>query len=90
MDQSNSNSAPKKRKRKKKFSFLKLIGGLFLTILTIGVVGVFTLYLFLQIFMTYINTSIVPTVNVTVEELTMAEASTIYYQDSATGKWEEG
>ena len=88
MDQSNSNSAPKKRKRKKKFSFLKLIGGLFLTILTIGVVGVFTLYLFLQIFMTYINTSIVPTVNVTVEELTMAEASTIYYQDSATGKWE--
>ena len=84
-----ANNAPKKRKkRKKKFSFLKLIGGLFLTIFTIGVVGVFTLYLFLQIFMTYINTSVVPTVNVTVEELTMSEASTIYYKNSITGEWE--
>ena len=90
MEQANNNGTPKskRRKRKKRFSFLKLIGGLFLTIFTIGVVGVFTLYLFLQIFMTYINTSIVPTVNVTVEELTMAEASTIYYQNNITGEWE--
>lgn len=87
MEQTNNNGAPKRRKKKKKFSFLKLIGGFFLAIFTVGVIGVFTLYLFLQIFMTYINTSVVPTVDVTVEELTMAEASTIYYQDSATGQW---
>ena len=89
MEQSNNTGAPKpkRRRRKRRFSFLRLIGGLFLTIFTIGVVGIFTLYLFLQIFMNYINTSIVPTVNVTVEELTMAEASTIYYQDNATGEW---
>lgn len=84
----NGASKPRHRQRKKKFSLLKLIGGFFLTLFTIAVIGVFTLYLFLQIFMTYINTSIVPTVNVTVEELTMAEASTIYYQNSATGEWE--
>lgn len=88
MEQTNSNGAPKRRKKKKKFSFLRLIGRFFLALFTLGVIGVFTLYLFLQIFMTYINTSIVPTVNVTVEELTMAEASTIYYQNSATGEWE--
>lgn len=88
MEQSNNNGAPKKRKKKKsRFGFLKFIGGFFLTIFTIGVIGVFTLYLFLQIFMTYINTSVVPTVDVSVEELTMAEASTIYYQDNATGEW---
>ena len=90
MEHPNNSGAPKpkNKKRKKRFSFLKLIGGLFLTVFTIGVVGVFTLYLFLQIFMTYINTSVVPTVNVTVEELTMAEASTIYYKNSTTGEWE--
>ena len=88
MEKPNNNGAPKKpKKKKKKFGFLKFIGGFFLTIFTLGVIGVFTLYLFLQIFMTYINTSVVPTVNVTVEELTMAEASTIYYQDKTTGQW---
>ena len=88
MEQPNNTGKPKRKKRKKRFLFLRIIGGFLLTLFTIGVVGVFTLYLFLQIFMTYINTSVVPTVNVTVEELTMAEASTIYYKNSATGEWE--
>ena len=88
MEQPNNNGAPKKhKKKKKKFGFFRVLGGFFLTLFTLGVIGVFTLYLFLQIFMTYINTSVVPTVNVTVEELTMAEASTIYYQDKTTGEW---
>ena len=82
-----NNGNPQKRRKKKSFSFLKLIGGFFLTIFTIGVVGLLTLYLFLQIFMTYINTSVVPTVDVSVEELTMSEASTIHYLDKATGEW---
>ena len=82
-----NNGNPKKRRKKKGFSFLKLIGGFFLTIFTIGVIGLLTLYLFLQIFMTYINTSVVPTVDVSVEELTMSEASTIHYLDKATGEW---
>ena len=89
MDYTNSNggSENRRKKKKKRFSFLKLIGWIFLSIFTIGVIGVFTTYLFLQVFLTYINTSIVPTVDVTVEELTMREASTIYYQDNATGEW---
>ena len=78
---------PKKRRVNIGLVILKVIGGFFLTLFTIGVIGVLTLYLFMQIFMTYINTSVVPTVDVSVEELTMSEASTIYYMDDATGEW---
>ncbi len=82
-----NNGGSKRRKKNKRFSVLRLFGGIFLTLFTIGVIGVLTTYLFLQVFMTYINTSVVPTVNVSVDELTMSEASTIYYQDKSTGEW---
>ena len=92
MDRRKANDSPKPKKPKKKFRLgiflLKLIGKLFLTLFTLGVVGLLTLYLFLQIFLTYIDTNVAPGVNVTVDELTMLEASTIYYRNSSTGEWE--
>lgn len=87
MEHVNNGSSPRRRKKKGGLIILKLIGGFFLTLFTIGVVGLLTFYLFMQIFMTYINTSVVPTVDVSVEELTMSEASTIWYMDDATGQW---
>ena len=90
MERTHPAGSPKPRKKKKKkFSFLRLIGNCFLGLFTIGAVGIFTLYLFMQIFMTYINTNVVPAVNVTIEELTMMEASRIFYLNSSTGEWEE-
>ncbi len=76
-----------RKKKKKKFSVWRIIGKIFLTLFTLCVIGVLTFAIFFQIFMTYINTTVVPTLDVTVEELTMSEASTIYYQDNATGEW---
>ena len=87
MEHTNPKGSPKPQK-KKKFSILRLIGGFFLTLFTLCVIGLFTLYLFLQIFLTYIGTNVAPGVNVTVDELTMLEASTIYYKNNATGEWE--
>lgn len=86
MEHTNNSGAENRRpKKKKRFFFLKLIGGFFLTLFTIASIGLLTFYLFFQIFMTYINTSVIPTVDVSVEELTMSEASTIYYEDN--GEW---
>ena len=70
-----------RKKKKKKFSVWRIIGKIFLTLFTLCVIGVLTFAIFFQIFMTYINTTVVPTLDVTVEELTMSEASTIYSRD---------
>ena len=75
------------RKKKKKGRAGRIIGRIFLVLFTLCVIGVLTAAIFFKIFMTYVNTSLVPTLDVTVEQLTMSEASTIYYQDNATGEW---
>ena len=43
MERMNNGGSEKRRKKKKRFSFLKLIGGFFLTLFTIGVIGLLTL-----------------------------------------------
>ena len=93
MDNARNNSrgqapgAGSPKNKKKKRSVGRIIGKIFLTLFTLCVIGVLTFYLFFQIFMQYVNTTVVPDVGVTVEELTMSEASTIYVQDNATGEW---
>ena len=95
MDNARNNSrgqapgAGSSKKKKKKRSVGRIIGKIFLTLFTLCVIGVLTFYLFFQIFMQYVNTTVVPDVGVTVEELTMSEASIIYVQDNATGEWVE-
>ena len=83
-----SGGAGSPKKKKKKRGVGRIIGWIFLTLFTLCVVGVLTFYLFFQIFMQYGNTTVVPDVGVTVEELAMSEASTIYVQNNATGAWE--
>ena len=83
------NDKPRKKKKKKSF-FMRILGffwKLFLLLFTCGCIGLLTLYLFFNIFMTYVNTSLIPTLGVDVEELTMNEASTIWYMDDASGEW---
>ena len=76
-----SGSAP--RKKKKKFSILGFIGKIFLVLFTLCVIGVLTLGMFAKLFMTYINTNLIPSLGeITIEEMTMSLASTIYYEDA--------
>ncbi|MCI8419176.1 MAG: hypothetical protein HFF79_01540, partial [Oscillospiraceae bacterium] len=75
--------SPKKKKnvKEKRFSILRLIGRLFLFLFTLGVIGVLTTVIFFQIFMTYVNTTLAPTLDVTVEEMTLQLSSTLYDGD---------
>lgn len=77
---------PRKRK-KKKFSVGRLIGRIFLTIFSLILIGALSAGLFTKFFMTYINNVLVPSIpEVSIEELTMQLASTIYYQNK-DGEW---
>jgi len=97
MDQSHNanrpNSAPgggAPRKKKKKKSWVARIfgffGKVFLVLFTLLVTGCLTAFLFFNIFMTYVNTTLIPSLDTQIEELTMNEASTIWYQNSS-GEW---
>ena len=87
MAQENSSSQgsagrKKKKRKKRRFSFFRfifgLIGRLILTIFTLGLIGVLSLGIFFNIFMTYVNTTLVPTLDVSVEDLTLRLSSTLY------------
>jgi len=87
MAQENSSSQgsagrKKKKRKKRRFSFFRfifgLIGRLILTIFTLGLIGVLSLGIFFNIFMTYVNTTLVPTLDVSVEDLTVRLSSTLY------------
>ena len=70
------------RKKKKRFSIGRLIGRIFLTLFTLCVIGVLTMAIFFKIFMTYINTTLIPSLGeISYEEMTMSLASTIYATD---------
>ena len=75
--------SPKKKKnvKERRFSILRLIERLFLFLFTLGVIGVLTTVIFFQIFMTYVNTTLAPTLDVTVEEMTLQLSSTLYDGD---------
>lgn len=66
------------RKKKKRISVGRIIGKIFLVLFTLCVIGVLTAGIFFKIFMTYVNTTLVPTLDVTVEEMTLRLSSTIY------------
>ena len=75
---------PGQQKKKKKghpvLRFIgKFIGWTFLTVFTICVIGVLTAGIFARIFMTYVQTTLIPSLGeVTAEEMSLALASTIY------------
>ena len=90
MDQ-NYNSSPdrpsgRQNKKKKGHPVLrfigKFIGWTFLTVFTLCVIGVLTIGIFAKIFMTYVDTTLIPSLGeVTAEEMSLALASTIYDKD---------
>ena len=72
------------RKKKKRFSVGRLIGGIFLTLFTLCVIGVLTAAIFFKIFMTYVNTTLIPSLgDVSAQEMTLSLASTIYDKNGA-------
>lgn len=78
-----SSEAPARQKKKKKRSVGRIIaktfGWIFLTLFTICVIGVLTIGIFAKIFMTYVDTTLIPSLGeVTSEEMQLALASTIY------------
>ena len=65
----------------------RIIGWIFLILFTLCVIGVLTVGIFGKIFMTYIDTTLVPSLGeISYEEMTMSLASTIYAQDGE-GNW---
>ena len=76
---------PKKQKRTRRRWFGKFLLGIF----TLMVIGVCTLVLLAGIFMTYVETTLTPTLQVRAEDYTMNLSSHIYYQDKTTGEWVE-
>lgn len=82
-----SSGAP--RKKKKRVSVGRIIGQTVLVLFTLCVIGVLTIAIFFKIFMTYVNTTLLPSLETETQELTLGLASTVYYQDNETGEWLE-
>ena len=53
-------TGPHRKKKKKRFSIGRLIGRIFLVLFTLCVIGVLTAAIFAKIFMTYIDTTLIP------------------------------
>lgn len=56
---------------------------------TVFLIGLCTTLMIAGIFMTYVETTLVPTLEVRAEDYTMNLSSRIYYQDKETGEWVE-
>lgn len=70
---------PKKKKHSIGRIIAKTIGWIFLTVFTLCVIAVLTIGIFGKIFMTYVDTTLKPSLGeVTAEEMQLALASTIY------------
>ncbi len=69
----------KKKKRSVGRIIAKTIGWIFLTVFTLCVIGVLTVAIFGKIFLTYVDTTLIPSLGeVTAEEMQLSLASTIY------------
>jgi len=64
-------------------------GGVVMTVFTLVLIGVCTTLMLLGIFMRYVNTSLLPTLEVRAEDYTMSQSSVVYYQDKESGQWVE-
>ena len=64
-------------------------GGVLKVLLTLILVGCCTLLMLFGIFMKYVNTSLLPTLDVNADDYTMAQSSVVYYQDKDSGQWVE-
>ena len=58
-------------------------------VLTLFLVGVCTAGIFAGIFMKYVQSNVLPVVDIRAEDYTMSLSSFIYYEDEETGEWKE-
>ena len=88
---SGEKAAGKKKRRKYRRAplILRFFGFLIKLILTLAFIGCLTGLMLVGIFMTYINQSLMPELEVDASEYTLELSSIIYYQDKATGEWVE-
>ena len=84
-DSGGTGSTPRKTKKKTPVYVIigRVIGGIFLTLFTLCVIGVATAAIFFKIFMTYIDTTLIPSLGqqMNAQELTLSLTSTIYDKD---------
>ena len=85
---------PQARRRKRRGPtplgvVLGIIKWIFITLWTVLLVGVCTALIGLHFFKEYIDTTVVPNVEVRAEDYTMSLSSFIYYEDKETGAWKE-
>lgn len=64
-------------------------GKIFGCLFTLILIGVCTGAMLVGIFMTYVNTTLAPTLQVRAEDYTMNFSSVVYYQDKETEEWVE-
>ena len=70
----------------------RLIGWTFFLLFTLALIGVCTTGIFAKIFLTYVDTSLRPTLAVNLDDYTMDQTSIIYYHDNTVeenGGWVE-
>lgn len=83
---------PEGENRRKNRRAGRFIGGFFLVLLTLFLVGICTVGMMAGIFMKYVETSVMPTTQVDAADYTMALSSFIYYHDdevTANDGWVE-
>ena len=84
---------PQRRRKSRKPSPVRIALGvvkwIFITLWTVLLIGVCTALIGLHFFKEYIETVVVPNVEVRAEDYTMSLSSFIYYQDRETGAWKE-
>lgn len=68
---------------------LGIVKWIFITLWTVLLIGVCTALIGLHFFKEYIDTVVMPSVDVRAEDYTMNLSSFIYYQDQETGAWKE-
>ena len=87
-DSQTPSEQPVRRKKKKKVSvgriIARTIGWIFLTLFTLCVIGVLTIGIFAKIFLTYVDTTLRPSLGEVVsEEMSLALTSTMYDKNGA-------
>lgn len=66
-----------------------VVGRVFFVLMTLVLIGVCTAAMIAGIFMTYVETTLTPTLQVNADDYTMNLSSIIYYQDKETEAWKE-
>ncbi len=84
---------PGGRPRKRRGSPVRVAAGIFGRVLfglfTVALIGVLTAGMFAYVFLQYINTTVAPSLTVSMEDYELDLSSFIYYQDQETKEWVE-